>query len=118
MLNKVYMVTVDAAKFVQTSPPVYLEGDIFYVRATDEETAKESVREAVKKYYFLAKLANAAKQSPGRLGKNIIVEQWVTEATATAPLKTEDVTAMAYMWSAVGKEYWSDWEISLGDFDA
>lgn len=120
MSNKVFMVTVDADAFakVQTNPPSYLGGDIFYVRSETADKAKAMTREAIRKFYFKQKLANKSDDRVSRLGPDILVEQWVTEATHDAPLITEDITALAYLWCLEGKKDWVDWGITAEDASA
>ena len=116
-MSKVYMITVDELKFEQTDPATWIGSDIFYVRAENADAAKEHLQERIRKYYFKAKLSNKADDinDPKRLGDDIIVEEYITELTGTAPLDAVDVTAMAYMWCETKVKHWEDWNITVED---
>lgn len=117
-MSKIYLITVDAKTYWEENPEVagiYLSGDLFYVRAKNSVEAEEHLRKQITKYYFKARLSNKAEEDPKRLGEDIIVEGFVTEETASAPLIVEDITPAAYMWSDEGKNFWKEWNITLED---
>ena len=89
--------------------------NVFYVRAKNGDEAIAHLVEQVKKYYFKHDLkGDAVVTPPNTLGKDIIVELGMHKSIITdEDIKAEDVTAVAYIFSSAGKEYWKDWELSV-----
>lgn len=118
-MTKVFYISVDANDDTYSTPSgVSLINDVYFVCSDTEENAIEHLREQIRKYYFKAKLSNKASDDPMRLGDKIIVEGYVTEAMADAPLAAIDVTAMAYLYQEDNVELWSQWNITKADVDA
>ena len=118
-MRKVYFISVDTLRFEQTEPPSYVGNDFFYVVGSEgEEEAIEHLRTQIRKYYFKTKLSNKASEDPKRLGERIIVDGYVTEATADAPMDVIDFTSAAWLYAQDHKEHWVDWDITLEEANA
>lgn len=120
-MRKVYFISVDTLRYVEKNPaePSHVASDFFFVVGEEgPEEAEAHLREQIKKHYFKVKLANKSSDSPKRLGERILVDDFITEATADAPLEVEDVTPMAYVYGEAGVEYWKDWAITLEEANA
>ena len=127
-MRKVYYISVDITTYrAQTeadgydpfNAPSYVGNDFFYVVGEDgPKEAEQYLREQIKKYYFKAKLSNKESDDPKRLGERIIVTDWITEATADAPLEVTDVTSMAWLYGEDKKDLWVDWAITLEEANA
>lgn len=91
--------------------------DVFYVKATDEVEAAETLREAIRKFVFKRTLeGDQSSPTPETLGKNIIVGcGWVSSAVDTE-YKISDITAQAYVFARMGETpLWVEWNITEED---
>ena len=90
--------------------------EVYYVRAKDEEAAKDLLLKEIGKYIFKNNLRDDAEiVIPETLGDNIIVEHYISKGTLEADLEIEDITATAYIFSNNGMDHWKDWKISTAD---
>lgn len=90
--------------------------DVFYVRASDEAEAAETLREAVRKFIFKRTLAaDQTLSTPETLGSNVIVGYAVRSSAADGEYEIENITIQAYMFARQGEEYWRDWDITEED---
>lgn len=91
--------------------------DVFYVRASDADAAKELLLDEIGKYVFQRKLKDDAANigTPETLGDNIIVEFGVHRDMLKAELVIEDITASAYIFAENKLPHWENWNIEIKD---
>lgn len=103
-MTKVFYITTEAQ-------------DVFYVRATDEAEAIETLREAVRKFIFKRTLkGDQSLSTPETLGSNIIVAYAVRASAADSEYDISDITAQAYVFAQQGETpLWVEWNITEKD---
>lgn len=103
-MNKVFYITTESQ-------------DVFYVKATDEVEAAETLREAIRKFIFKRTLeGDQSLSTPETLGNNIIVGYAVRASAVDSEYNISDITAQAYVFGRQGETpLWVEWNITEED---